>query len=143
MLMQRPAYGVSVACALWQLVATARLPLGAERNAQTCWANLPHRRCEGFSIMTASCRVKWLCLACTQAAARVVRFSSDCVRVCRLRNACKDNLSCLAGKANKRHTPAFREFMQPVITEMDPEECVEDQYKVPCFSLYRVAAPVT
>ena len=26
--------------------------------------------------------------------------------------------------------PAFREFMQPVITEMDPEECVEDQYKV-------------
>ncbi len=62
---------------------------------------------------------------------------------CRLRNACKDNLSCLTGKANKRHVPTFREFMQPVITEMDPEECVEEQYKVACLFLYPVAAPVT
>lgn len=51
-------------------------------------------------------------------------------RPCRLRNACKDNLSCLTGKANKRHVPSFRDFMQPVITEMDPEECVEEPYKV-------------
>jgi hypothetical protein len=49
---------------------------------------------------------------------------------CRLRNACKDNVSCLTGKGNKRAAPQFREFMEPVITEMDPEECVEEQYKV-------------
>ena len=48
----------------------------------------------------------------------------------RLRNFCQDNVSCLTGKGNKRFAPEFREFMQPVITEMDPEECVEDQYKV-------------
>ena len=52
------------------------------------------------------------------------------MRACRLRNACKDNVSCLTGKGNKRAAPQFREFMEPVITEMDPEECVEEQYKV-------------
>ena len=41
-------------------------------------------------------------------------------------------MSCLAGEGNKRWAPSFREFLQPVITEMDPEECVEEQYKVLC-----------
>ena len=32
--------------------------------------------------------------------------------------------------------------MKPVITEMDPDECVEEQYKVPWLFLCPVSAPV-
>ena len=67
---------------------------------------------------------------CVQGISKVQRNQLPDMCACRLRNACKDNLSCLTGKGNKRHVPQFREFMEPVITEMDPEECVEEQYKV-------------
>jgi len=67
---------------------------------------------------------------CVQEKHKVQRNQLPDMCACRLRNVCKDNLSCLTGKGNKRHVPQFREFMEPVITEMDPEECVEEQYKV-------------
>ncbi|KAK9808915.1 hypothetical protein WJX72_006363 [[Myrmecia] bisecta] len=46
----------------------------------------------------------------------------------RLWNLTPDNLNCL--KADQRsHVPTLREFLGPVITEMDPEEGIEEQFK--------------
>lgn len=57
--------------------------------------------------------------------------SAECEIVqCRLWNISRDNLSCLKGQ-NRRKTPNLADFLEPVITEMDPEEAVEEMYKVP------------
>lgn len=48
----------------------------------------------------------------------------------RLWNITRDNVSCLKGEANRRKAPSLKEFLAPVIMEMDPEEGIEDQYKV-------------
>jgi len=50
----------------------------------------------------------------------------------RLWNITRDNVSCLKGDANRRRAPSLQEFLAPVIMEMDPEEGIEDQYKVSC-----------
>lgn len=39
-------------------------------------------------------------------------------------------MSCLKGEANRRKAPSLKEFLAPVIMEMDPDEGIEDQYKV-------------
>jgi hypothetical protein len=51
--------------------------------------------------------------------------------LCRLWNITRDNTSCLKAE-NRRKTPSLQEFLEPVIGEMDPEEAVEEMYKVPC-----------
>lgn len=49
---------------------------------------------------------------------------------CRLWNLTPDNLSAIHKNARK-HVPSLREFLNPVVEEMDPEEGIEEQYKVP------------
>lgn len=48
----------------------------------------------------------------------------------RLWNITRDNMSCLKGDANRRKAPSLQDHLAPVIMEMDPEEGIEDQYKV-------------
>lgn len=33
-------------------------------------------------------------------------------------------------KANRRLIPTLREFLEPVVAEMDPDDAIEEQYKV-------------
>ncbi len=30
----------------------------------------------------------------------------------------------------RKHLPTLREFLDPVVEDMDPENCIEDEYKV-------------
>lgn len=48
---------------------------------------------------------------------------------CRLWNLTPDNLSAIS-KETRRHKPSLREFLEPVVAEMDPEDGIEEQYKV-------------
>ena len=48
----------------------------------------------------------------------------------RLWNITRDNVSCLKGEANRRKAPSLKEFLAPVIMEMDPDEGIEEAYKV-------------
>ena len=33
----------------------------------------------------------------------------------------------------RKHLPTLREFLHPVVEDMDPENCIEDEYRVGCF----------
>lgn len=60
--------------------------------------------------------------------------------VARLWNITRDNTSCLKGDMNQRSTPSLQEFLAPVILEMDPEEGIEEQYKVSVHQLKHALA---
>ena len=94
-------------------------------------------KCGASPLLTDACiqsmaLLQHIALSLLSTPGRVAYSAQGMAWACRLRNAYQDNVSCLTGKGNKRFAPGLREFMQPVITEMDPEECVEDQYKVCC-----------
>ena len=55
--------------------------------------------------------------------------ASEHVCACRLWNLTSDNLSAIQ-KPFRKPVPSLREFLDPVIQEMDPEQGIEDQYKV-------------
>ena len=48
----------------------------------------------------------------------------------RLWNLSRDNMSCLKGDRARPRAPDLAGFLAPVIMEMDPEEGIEEQYKV-------------
>ena len=48
----------------------------------------------------------------------------------RLWNISRDNLSCLKGPKARPRAPDLADFLAPVITEMDPEQGIEEPYKV-------------
>ena len=48
----------------------------------------------------------------------------------RLWNISQDNMSCLKGDKARPRAPDLAQLLAPVILEMDPEEEVEEQYKV-------------
>ena len=50
----------------------------------------------------------------------------------RLWNISRDNMGCLKGLGGRPRAPPLAEFLAPVIREMDPEEGIEEQYKVRC-----------
>ncbi len=54
----------------------------------------------------------------------------ECLGERRLWNISQDNMGCLKGDRARPRAPDLAQLLAPVIQEMDPEEEVEEQYKV-------------
>ncbi|BDA44079.1 probable THO complex subunit 1 [Coccomyxa sp. Obi] len=107
---------------------------------ETQWAKWKSEGCQGYEKAEVA---QLTPLELSAAALRMAAPSSKPQRIdtgsdalSRLWNITRDNVSCLKGEANRRKAPSLKEFLAPVIMEMDPDEGIEEQYKTKKDAVY-------
>ncbi|CAL8470063.1 g9605 [Coccomyxa elongata] len=107
---------------------------------ETQWAKWKSEGCQGYEkaevaqLSSLDFRAAALQVAAPSSKAQRIDTGSDALS--RLWNITRDNVSCLKGEANRRKAPSLKEFLAPVIMEMDPDEGIEEQYKTKKDAVY-------